>query len=121
MEPSAEVRSSTVSSDSSQESGQTLMQIEEAKLKAKYPNMKAGRGGASALLQKRLHKAKYFDSGDYNMAKAIVNKKKVLAPQQAEETKQALLQEVTGDEIPTPDSVPHRKSSLVQSKLVSTS
>ena len=54
---------------------------QEAKLRAKYPQAKnplfgkggptpGGGGGNSAFLQKRLAKGqKYFDSGDYQMAK----------------------------------------------------
>ena len=46
-------------------------QQEEAKLMAKYPGMKLGRGGGGFLAQKRLSRGqKYFDSGDYNMAKS---------------------------------------------------
>ncbi|XP_074600970.1 endosulfine alpha isoform X2 [Brevipalpus obovatus] len=46
---------------------------EEAKLKAKYPSVQ--RPGP-LFLQRRLQKgAKYFDSGDYNMAKAAMKKK----------------------------------------------
>lgn len=47
--------------------------MEEEKLKAKYPQAMGGfgrPGGHSAFLQKRLQKGqKYFDSGDYQMAK----------------------------------------------------
>ncbi|GBP54660.1 cAMP-regulated phosphoprotein 19 [Eumeta japonica] len=52
-----------------------LEKLEEAKLKAKFPNAVLGRGpggpgGHSAFLQKRLAKGqKFFDSGDYQMAK----------------------------------------------------
>ncbi|CAF0825782.1 unnamed protein product [Brachionus calyciflorus] len=49
---------------------QTPEQEEELKLRSKYPN--AQKPGASAFIQKMLHKGnkKYFDSGDYNMAKS---------------------------------------------------
>ncbi|XP_076354591.1 endosulfine alpha isoform X2 [Tachypleus tridentatus] len=80
---------------------------EEAKLRAKYPQ--AMRPGGSAFLQKRLHKGKYFDSGDYNMAKAKSQKARVPAA--------PIVRESTGDAIPTPDVLPTRKTSLVQSKL----
>ena len=66
------------------ESQQVLFQIaiekaEEAKLKSKYssisggpPHSGAGGGGHSTFLQKRLAKGqKYFDSGDYQMAKQV--------------------------------------------------
>lgn len=53
---------------------------------------------------------KYFDSGDYNMAKAKM-KNKQLPTATAEKT------EITGDHIPTPQDLPQRKTSLVASKL----
>lgn len=85
---------------------QQMEQMEEAKLKAKYPQ--AMRPGGSAFLQKRLNKGqKYFDSGDYNMAKAKCNKS----------SRVQILQQPTGEAIPTPDNLPTRKTSLVQSKL----
>lgn len=88
------------------------MMMEEAKLKAKYPNVKPG--GPSGLLAKRLQRGqKYFDSGDYNMAKAKMNNPKTpLAP-----TEKMILQESIGDAIPTPESLPPRKPSIIQSKL----
>ncbi|XP_025076802.1 cAMP-regulated phosphoprotein 19-like isoform X1 [Pomacea canaliculata] len=91
----------------------TLEQKEEEKLKAKYPNL---RGGGPAILHKRLiQKGKYFDSGDYNMAKAAMNNpKKPLPPQE-----KILLQESIGEGIPTPEDLPPRKPSIVQSKLAS--
>ncbi|KAL4613345.1 cAMP-regulated phosphoprotein 19-like [Arapaima gigas] len=83
---------------------------EEAKLKARYPNLGSKPGG-SDLLRKRLQKGqKYFDSGDYNMAKAKM-KNKQLPTATAEKT------EITGDHIPTPQDLPQRKTSLVASKL----
>ncbi|KAF4081554.1 hypothetical protein AMELA_G00162520 [Ameiurus melas] len=83
---------------------------EEAKLKARYPHLGTKPGG-SDLLRKRLQKGqKYFDSGDYNMAKAKM-KNKQLPAAAAEKT------EITGDHIPTPQDLPQRKTSLVASKL----
>ncbi|KAL4660707.1 cAMP-regulated phosphoprotein 19-like [Arapaima gigas] len=83
---------------------------EEAKLKARYPHLGTKPGG-SDLLRKRLQKGqKYFDSGDYNMAKAKM-KNKQLPLAAAEKT------EITGDHIPTPQDLPQRKTSLVVSKL----
>uniref|UniRef100_A0A8D0GBV0 Alpha-endosulfine n=1 Tax=Sphenodon punctatus TaxID=8508 RepID=A0A8D0GBV0_SPHPU len=83
---------------------------EEAKLKAKYPNLGQKPGG-SDFLMKRLQKGqKYFDSGDYNMAKAKM-KNKQLPSVGADKNL------VTGDHIPTPQDLPQRKSSLVTSKL----
>lgn len=80
---------------------------EEAKLRAKYPQVL--RPGGSVFLQKRLQKGqKYFDSGDYNMAKAKVKAKAPLP---------VVAQLPTGDAIPTPEDLPTRKTSIVQSKL----
>lgn len=89
---------------------------EEAKLRAKYPDMKSH--GASSFLQKRLSKGtKYFDSGDYNMAKAKVGSTKpLIGPGQ-----KVVLPGPTGDAIPTPETVPHKKISNLQSKLVNLS
>ena len=65
-----------------------------------------GGGGNSAFLQKRLGKGmKYFDSGDYNMAKGK-GKGRGGMP--------SVLAQPTGEEHPTPDSVPARKSSIIQ-------
>ena len=94
---------------------------EEQKLRAKYaqgnrPHGGAG-GGHSLFLQKRLAKGqKYFDSGDYQMAKqksrgpgvpaAAAGRSGVAIP--------VLAGPPTGDTIPTPDTVPARKSSIIQ-------
>ncbi|XP_020514912.1 cAMP-regulated phosphoprotein 19b isoform X1 [Labrus bergylta] len=84
---------------------------EEVKLKARYPNLGAKPGGGSDLLRKRIQKGqKYFDSGDYNMAKAKM-KNKQLPSAPAEKT------EITGGHIPTPQDLPQRKTSIVASKL----
>ncbi|XP_029312255.1 cAMP-regulated phosphoprotein 19-like isoform X1 [Cottoperca gobio] len=83
---------------------------EEAKLKTRYPNL-GNKPGGSDLLRKRLQKGqKYFDSGDYNMAKAKIKNKQLptAAPEKTE---------ITGDHIPTPQDLPQRKPSLVASKL----
>lgn len=85
--------------------------VEEAKLKARYPNL-GHKPGGSDLLRKRLQKGqKYFDSGDYNMAKAKIKNKQLPAAAAPEKT------EITGDHIPTPQDLPQRKPSLVASKL----
>ncbi|XP_070543032.1 alpha-endosulfine-like [Ptychodera flava] len=91
----------------------TVEQLEAAKLKAKYPT--AQRPGGSDFLRKRLQKGqRYFDSGDYNMAKQTGkhsnkpnNGEKLPLPPQMQ----------TGDTIPTPEDIPQRKSSLMTSKL----
>ncbi|TNN41453.1 Alpha-endosulfine [Liparis tanakae] len=103
----------------SQEKNANPVKAEEAKLKAKYPGLGQKPGG-SDFLMKRLQKGdehnatayspwqKYFDSGDYNMAKAKMKKLPVAGPDK---------NLVTGDHIPTPQDLPQRKSSLVTSKL----
>ncbi|KAM6936379.1 endosulfine alpha b [Lycodopsis pacificus] len=92
----------------SQEKNANPVKAEEAKLKAKYPGLGQKPGG-SDFLMKRLQKGqKYFDSGDYNMAKANMKKLPVAGPDK---------NLVTGDHIPTPQDLPQRKSSLVTSKL----
>lgn len=110
------------SSQSPELSPQELELQEEAKLKAKYAIPSAqGRlaGGHSAFLQKRLSKGqKYFDSGDYQMAKqkmgALANKPPNKLPGPIPPFV------ATGEAIPTPETVPMRKTSLVQpSKLTS--
>ncbi|KAB1271934.1 cAMP-regulated phosphoprotein 19 [Camelus dromedarius] len=61
---------------------------EEAKLKARYPHLGQKPGG-SDFLRKRLQKGqKYFDSGDYNMAKAKMKNKQLptAAPDKTEVT-----------------------------------
>ncbi|XP_075431825.1 cAMP-regulated phosphoprotein 19 [Ascaphus truei] len=84
---------------------------EEAKLKARYPHLGPKPGG-SDFLRKRLQKGqKYFDSGDYNMAKAKIKNKQLPTAAAPDKT------EVTGDHIPTPQDLPQRKPSLVASKL----
>ncbi|XP_041363203.1 cAMP-regulated phosphoprotein 19-like [Gigantopelta aegis] len=89
---------------------------EEEKLKAKYPMLKGAKSGGHALLHKRLAKGpKYFDSGDYNMAKAKMNNpKKPLAANE-----KMYLQESIGETIPTADNLHLRKPSIVTSKLAS--
>lgn len=131
---------------------------EELKLRQKHPHLK---GGPSQFLQKRLQQRKFFDSGDYNMAKSKglklppVLAKAPAAPSQAPavpgiQASQAIPAESaepaaaaapqlptpvnetcevlsvicaeesdgstspTGLEIPTPDRIPARKTSLIQ-------
>lgn len=68
---------------------------------------------ASALTHLNLplvSQQKYFDSGDYNMAKAKMKNKQLPSAGPDKNL-------VTGDHIPTPQDLPQRKSSLVTSKL----
>ncbi|KAJ2940697.1 hypothetical protein O0L34_g14806 [Tuta absoluta] len=93
-----------------------LEKLEEAKLKAKFPNAILGRGpgGHSAFLQKRLAKGqKFFDSGDYNMAKQRPSN--LSAPFKAPAV--PCNKHPTGDAIPTPETVPVRKTSIIQPKF----
>ncbi|XP_076862729.1 alpha-endosulfine [Brachyhypopomus gauderio] len=102
----------------SQEKESNPVQAEEAKLKAKYPNLGQKPGG-SDFLMKRLQKGqKYFDSGDYNMAKAKMKNKQLPVPGAGPIPGVGPDKNlVTGDHIPTPQDLPQRKSSLVTSKL----
>jgi len=73
--------------------------------------------GHSALLQKRLAKGqKYFDSGDYQMAKQAGAGNKA-----ANRPVQQVLGFGTGDTIPTPETVPVRKTSIIQPKFTPSS
>lgn len=86
---------------------------EEAKLRAKYPMVGRPMAGHSAFLQKRLQKGqKYFDSGDYQMAKQKPMNISRMPP---------LLAQPTGEAIPTPESVPVRKTSIIQPSKLSAS
>jgi len=90
-----------------------LEKQEEAKLSARYPQTVRPMAGHSAFLQKRLAKGqKYFDSGDYQMAKQSGKGKPRTMP--------PILSSVPS-EIPTADAVPTRKTSLVQPSKLTTS
>ncbi|KAH9287225.1 cAMP-regulated phosphoprotein 19 [Echinococcus granulosus] len=91
----------------------TSQEEQESELKAKYPGL-AQRGAASMLLQKRLNRGhKFFDSGDYNMARAKTAQQKSTTEEEAIE-KEEILQESTGVTIATPESVPAvRRKSMV--------
>lgn len=89
-----------------------IEKLEEEKLRAKYASCGAGPGlgrpgGHSAFLQKRLLQKgkgqKYFDSGDYQMAK-----------QKGGGTKSLFANKPIGEAIPTPETVPARKTSIIQ-------
>jgi hypothetical protein len=112
-EPSPDENTNT-DENVNQPSAEDIEKQQEAQLRSKYPGIKGP--GSSAFLQKRLSKGtKYFDSGDYNMAKAkggASGPKPALAPGQ-----KLLLPGSTGDAIPTPETVPHKKLGLHQSKL----
>ncbi|XP_076847081.1 cAMP-regulated phosphoprotein 19b [Brachyhypopomus gauderio] len=110
MASRATVEESTEEQQEMQDKVVSPEKAEEVKLKARYPHLGTKPGG-SDLLRKRLQKGqKYFDSGDYNMAKAKM-KNKQLPSTTAEKA------EITGDHIPTPQDLPQRKPSLVASKL----
>nr|CAD7440851.1 unnamed protein product [Timema bartmani] len=84
-----------------------LEKQEEAKLKAKFPMAGRPMSGHSVFLQKRLaSRQKYFDSGDYQMAKQ--------KPSSKSRQLATGIGYVTGDAIPTPESVPVRKTSIIQ-------
>ncbi|BFZ01814.1 hypothetical protein BsWGS_04853 [Bradybaena similaris] len=102
--------------EENEDNPQKAEQREEEKLKSKYPNLAKG-GGGSALLNKRLQKGgqKYFDSGDYAMAKAKLSAK-VKPPPPPEKI---ITSEDVGMTIPTPENIHARKPSLVASKLAS--
>jgi len=89
---------------------------EEDKLKIKYPAAAKPMAGHSAFLQKRLAKGqKYFDSGDYQMAKQTGKGKISRAP-----FPPPILS--VAPEIPTAEGVINRKTSVVQpSKLTTNS
>nr|XP_006814127.1 PREDICTED: cAMP-regulated phosphoprotein 19-like isoform X2 [Saccoglossus kowalevskii] len=92
--------------------------MEEAKLKSKYPGMQ--RPGGSDFLRKRLQKGpKYFDSGDYNMAKQTgqLLRKPNNAGNGEKMPPPPARVPLTGDSIPTPEDLPQRKSSITASKL----
>lgn len=93
---------------------------QEALLKKKYGNLPAKSG--SRLLQNRLHQRganKYFDSGDYNMARAKMNSNSSSSSDQKPSAGDSIRGTggITGDHMPTPEELPRmRKSS--QSNLV---
>uniref|UniRef100_A0A2K6TIF7 Endosulfine alpha n=1 Tax=Saimiri boliviensis boliviensis TaxID=39432 RepID=A0A2K6TIF7_SAIBB len=82
--------------DTQEKEGILAERAEEAKLKAKYPNLGQKPGGSDFLI-KRLQRAKMKNK---QLPSAGPDKNLV-----------------TGDHIPTPQDLPQRKSSLVTSKL----
>uniref|UniRef100_A0A224Y1I3 Putative regulator of atp-sensitive k+ channels alpha-endosulfine/arpp-19 n=1 Tax=Panstrongylus lignarius TaxID=156445 RepID=A0A224Y1I3_9HEMI len=94
-----------------QDCPKSIEKLEEAKLKAKYPL--AGGAGHSAFLQKKLAKGqKYFDSGDYQMARQTSN-----VAAKTRQVQAPIFNFGTGEAIPTPESVPIRKTSIIQPKF----
>jgi len=113
--------------DEEEEHEDSPEKMEEMKLRAKYPQ--AVRGPPGAFLQKKMQQRKYFDSGDYNMAKAKglklpVASQKPVEPSTPVKPQPEILSVAvdetggstspTGTEIPTPEKVPARKTSIVQ-------
>jgi len=95
---------------------------EEMKLKKKFPT--AVRPGGSLFLQKKLlqRDKKYFDSGDYNMARGQAAKgpQPKLKGKTITGERLVVPDEPTGDSHPSPELIPQRKVSISQaSKLVS--
>lgn len=96
---------------------------EEEKLKSRFPT--AVRPGGSLFLQKKLLQRgqKYFDSGDYNMARGPGAQKGHPIPKLHGKTitgeKLAVPNVPTGISHPSPDIIPNRKTSISTSKLAS--
>lgn len=94
-------------SEACKESAISIEKQEEAKLKAKFPIAGRPMSGHSVFLQKKLaNRQKYFDSGDYQMAKQKCEARARQIP--------AGLSYATGEAIPTPETVPVRKTSIIQ-------
>uniref|UniRef100_A0A5K3FPT9 cAMP-regulated phosphoprotein 19 n=1 Tax=Mesocestoides corti TaxID=53468 RepID=A0A5K3FPT9_MESCO len=96
----------------------TAPEEQELEFKAKYPRL-AQKGASSMLLQKRLNRGhKFFDSGDYNMARAKTARQKCTSVDESKATEaeqEEMLQESTGVTIATPESVPAvRKKSMAE-------
>lgn len=90
----------------------TPEQQEEIKLKSKYG--KLNKPGGSDFLRMRLNKGgqKYFDSGDYNMAKSKGKIGLRIAPKASKPGLPRPIEATTGDTIPTPDAIHLRKTSV---------
>jgi len=101
---------------------EVLVKEEEMKLKKKFPT--AVRPGGSLFLQKKLlqRDKKYFDSGDYNMARGQAAKgpQPKLKGKTITGERLVVPDEPTGDSHPVPELIPQRKVSISHaSKLVS--
>ncbi|KAM8705766.1 hypothetical protein ACLKA7_010121 [Drosophila subpalustris] len=82
-----------------QTNNKVFEKFEEEKLKSKYPSGMNPSGGHSSFVQKRLQKGtKFFDSGDYQMAR-----------QRSRGGGYKPIFGSTGDAIPTPETVSVRK------------
>ncbi|GAU98351.1 hypothetical protein RvY_09509 [Ramazzottius varieornatus] len=95
---------SSVPADSVPRTPETSEEAAMAEFRRKHPDLAAG--PANILQRKmRLERGhKYFDSGDYNMAKAKSAKEGVtLGPKLTEEL------DTVGEDHPTPDTIPHKK------------
>ncbi|PIK42195.1 cAMP-regulated phosphoprotein 19 [Apostichopus japonicus] len=102
----------SLKAESTEKTPQALEAEKLANLKKKFGNV--GKPGGSDFLRKKLNKVKYFDSGDYQMAKQTGN----LQPGRRGNGKPPLVQTgATGQAHPTPASMPHRKVSSEVSKL----
>uniref|UniRef100_A0A1A9VZU6 Uncharacterized protein n=1 Tax=Glossina brevipalpis TaxID=37001 RepID=A0A1A9VZU6_9MUSC len=86
-----------------------LEKMEEEKLKLKYPILRSPKI-KNIIMQKRLQKGqKYFDSGDYQMAK-----------QKGHDVSQIIPNMITGDIIPTIETLRARNSSIIRNKSSTT-
>ena len=104
------------------EDPQKVVAQEEEKLKSRFPT--AVRPGGSLFLQKKLLQRgqKYFDSGDYNMARgqgAKMGPIPKLHGKTITGEKLAVPNVPTGISHPSPDVIPNRKTSITTSKLAS--
>uniref|UniRef100_A0A3Q3QSX0 Alpha-endosulfine n=1 Tax=Monopterus albus TaxID=43700 RepID=A0A3Q3QSX0_MONAL len=61
----------------SQEKNVNPVKAEEAKLKEKYPGRGQKPDGSDFLMKRLQKRQKYFDSGEYNMAKAKMKNKQL--------------------------------------------
>ncbi|CAG0913789.1 unnamed protein product [Notodromas monacha] len=99
-----------------------VVKKEEEKLRAKYPLAAQGPHiGHTAFIQKRLAKGqKFFDSGDYNMYKQRAgnqpfgNRPRNAAGLVPAVQNPLITSAPTGNAIPTPETVPARKTSIIQ-------
>jgi len=104
------------------EDPQKVVAQEEEKLKSRFPT--AVRPGGSLFLQKKLLQRgqKYFDSGDYNMARGQGAKTGPIPKLHGKTItgeKLAVPNVPTGISHPSPDVIPNRKTSISTSKLAS--